>query len=373
MEHTFLSPTHRLGFGCMRLPMNGEAVNLEEFTKMVDAYMARGFNYFDTAHVYLAGQSETALRECLTARYPRDSYILTDKLSGSCFQCQADIAPLLDKQLESCGVSYFDIYLMHSQSAESYRKFQQNHAYETALELKKAGKFRHFGISFHDTADVLEQILTDHPEIELVQLQLNYIDWEDPAVQSRRCYEVCRKYGKPVLVMEPVKGGHLATLPPAAEKVLSDLQGGSPASYALRFAAGHPGIAMVLSGMSTTDQMEDNLGCMEHCQPLTDAETKAIEQVAEIIRSQKLIPCTACRYCVAGCPKNISIPDLFACLNAKKAYQDWSSEYYYHHAHTVHHGKASDCIGCGKCERICPQHLNIRQLLKDVAATFEGN
>ena len=360
----------KFGFGCMRLPMKDGQVDRDEFSRMVDLFLENGFNYFDTAHGYLDGQSETAIRECLTKRYPRDRYILTDKLTSSYFKSEADIRPFVEQQLEACGVSYFDFYLMHSQTADTFAYFKRNRAYETALQLKEEGKFRHFGISFHDRAEVLEQILTEYPQIEVVQIQFNYLDYDDPAVESGKCYEVCRKYGKPVLVMEPVKGGSLVNLPPEAKEVLERLHGGSPASYALRFAAGFEGIRMVLSGMCNVEQMEDNIRCMKDFQPLSQTELEAIDQVKEIFRSKHLIPCTACRYCTAGCPKQIPIPDLFACMNAQELFQGWNAGFYYSNQ-TAGRGKASDCIKCGKCEKSCPQHLPIRTLLENVAKEFE--
>ena len=360
------------GFGCMRLPMIGEDVDIEQTNKMVDTYLEQGFNYFDTAHGYIQGKSEKALKTCLTDRYSRDKYILTNKLTNFFFKKEEDIRPFFEQQLKDCGVDYFDYYLMHAQGAENFKFFKQCRAYETAFELKKEGKVKHVGISFHDKAEVLEQILTEYPQVEVVQIQFNYLDYEDPAVQSRKCYEVCRKYNKPVIVMEPVKGGSLVNLPEDAKKVLEDLHGGSPASYAIRFAAGFDGIEMVLSGMSSIEQMQDNLSYMKDFQPLSEKELDAVHKVTEIIRSTHLIPCTACRYCVDGCPKKISIPDLFACMNTKQIYHDWNADYYYNVVHTVNgKGKASDCIKCGKCEKACPQHLEIRKLLEDVAAEFE--
>lgn len=359
------------GFGCMRLPMKGSIVDEKEFSKMVDTFIENGFNYFDTAHGYLDGKSELAIKECLTKRYPRDSYILTNKLTEPYFKKNEDIRPFFESQLSACGVEYFDFYLMHAQSAEIFKHFKKCHAYETALQLKEEGKIRHFGISFHDKASVLEQILTEYPQIEVVQIQFNYVDYEDAAVQSRLCYEVCRKFGKPVIVMEPVRGGNLVNLPKEAKDILDSLNGGSPASYAIRFAAGFDGMMMVLSGMSNMEQMNDNISFMKDFKPLNEDELEAIKKVTEIFRSENLIPCTACRYCIAGCPKNISIPDLFACLNAKKMYHDWNTDYYYHSVHTVNNGKASDCIKCGKCEAICPQHLPIRNLLVNVASEFD--
>ena len=361
------------GFGCMRLPMNGADVDMEQTKKMVDLFLEEGFNYFDTAHGYLEGKSELALKECLTSRYPRDRYILTDKLTNFYFKKEEDIRPFFASQLEACGVDYFDFYLMHAQSAENFQFFKSCRAYETAFELKKEGKVRHVGISFHDRAEVLDQILTEYPEVEVVQIQFNYADYEDPAVQSRKCYEVCRKHNKPVIVMEPVKGGNLVNLPTEAKKVLEDLHGGSTASYAIRFAAGFPGMMMVLSGMSSLEQMQDNLSFMKDFHPLNEEEQAAIEKVQEIFHNKNLIPCTACRYCVEGCPMKIAIPDVFATMNTKQIYHDWNADYYYNNVHTSPGHRASDCIKCGKCEKACPQHLPIRKLLEDVAKEFEKN
>ena len=359
------------GFGCMRLPMNGDQVDIAETTRMVDEFLAQGFNYFDTAHGYIGGKSELALKECLTSRYPREAYSLTDKLTDSYFKTETDIRPFFESQLEACGVDYFDFYLMHAQNADNFKKFKACRAYETAFALKAEGRIRHVGLSFHDRAEVLDQILTEYPQIEVVQIQFNYLDYDDIAVQSRKCYEVCRKHGKPVLVMEPVKGGSLVNLPEEAKKVLDDLHGGSPASYAIRFAAGFPGMMMVLSGMSDLEQMKDNLSYMRDFKPLNETELAAVNKVQEIFHKMNMIPCTACRYCVEGCPKQISIPDLFAIMNIKQLHHDWNADYYYEEVHTAPGRRASDCLKCGKCEKICPQHLPIRKLLEEIAKEFD--
>jgi hypothetical protein len=373
MENKFFGNIkNNFGFGCMRLPMKDGEVNYEEMNKMVDLFLEAGFNYFDTAHGYLGGKSETALKECLTKRYPREQYILTNKLTNFFFKKEEDIRPFFESQLAACGVSYFDFYLMHAQSQDHFAYFKKCRAYETALELKEEGKIKYFGISFHDRADVLEKILKEYPQIEVVQIQFNYVDYEDEAVESRKCYEVCKKYGKPVIVMEPVKGGSLVNLPQEARDVFDGVGNGlSYASYAIRFAAGFDQNMMVLSGMSNLEQMQDNLSYMKDFKPLNEKERAAVDQVCGIFRNLGAIPCTACRYCTDGCPKHISIPDLFSCMNAKQIFKDWNQDWYYNEVYTKNAGKASDCIKCGKCEKACPQHLPIRKLLEDVAGVFE--
>lgn len=373
--NAFAEVKKNFGFGFMRLPMKDGEINHEELCRMVDAFLEAGFNYFDTAHGYHDGKSELALKACLTSRYPREKYLVTNKLTDSYFQTEEDIRPFFEKQLEWVGVEYFDFYLMHAQNKGNYEKFKRCHAYETAFALKAEGKIRHVGLSFHDRAVVLDQILTDYPEVEVVQIQYNYVDYNDSAVESRKCLEVCEKHGKPVIVMEPVKGGSLVNLPPTAQLVLDELNKTNPnacsnAGYAIRFAASPEQMFMVLSGMSNLAQMEDNIASMKDFVPCTEEEYAAIDRVCEVFKAQNLIPCTACRYCVAGCPMNIPIPDLFACMNAKNAFHDWNSGMYSDLC-TAGYGKASDCIKCGKCERICPQHLEIRDLLGTVAKEME--
>ena len=362
----FADISKKLGFGCMRFPMVGEEVDLKAVSEMVDAFLDMGFNYFDTAHGYLSGKSETALRACLTSRYPRDRYILTNKLSVNFFEKEEDIRPLFQKQLEACGVDYFDFYLMHAQDKRSFAKYQRCRAYETALAMQQEGLFRYFGISFHDRAEVLEEILTAYPQIQVVQLQLNYVDFEDEAVQSRKCLEVCRKHGKPVIVMEPVKGGSLVNLPEDAKKVFDSLNGGSYASYAIRFAAGQEGVFMVLSGMGDLAMVQDNCGYMQNFEPLSQREQAAVNAVCGIFRGLGAVACTGCSYCTEVCPQKIPIPAIFACLNAKKIFRNWNSAYYFRNVQGAGGGKASDCVGCGACEESCPQHLPITDFLKEI-------
>lgn len=349
------------GFGCMRLQMVDEEVDKEEFCRMIDYFLEAGFNYFDTAHGYISGKSETAIRDCLAARHPRESYILTNKLSPGFFNTREEIRPLFEHQLQQCGVEYFDFYLMHALNNERFDFYQQVGAFDEALQLKAEGKIRHMGISFHDKAAVLDRILTERPEIEVVQIQFNYMDYEDLNVESRACYEVCRKHGKPVIVMEPVKGGKLAQMSEDALAVYKELGDMSPASYAIRFAAGHEGIMMVLSGMGNMEMMNDNLSYMQNFQPLNEKEMEAVWKVADILIAQNQIACTNCRYCVDGCPAGILIPDLFTCVNAKRALRDPKADEAYR---AVPGGRPADCADCGQCEEACPQHLPIRKLLK---------
>lgn len=362
------------GFGCMRLPMKNGKVDYDEFIRMADAFVNAGFNYFDTAHGYLGGQSEIAIGDCVSKRYDRSKFLLTNKLTDPYFRSQEDIRPFFEKQLKWCQVDYFDFYLMHAQDKNNYQKFKRCKAYETAYKFKEEGLIKHFGISFHDKAEVLDMILTEHPEVEIVQIQFNYVDYDDASVEARKVYEVCEKHNKPVIVMEPVKGGSLVNLPDDADKILRELNGGSNASYAIRFAASFPNMAMVLSGMSNMEQMQDNINAMKDFKPLDDKEMEAVHKVCDIFKSLNLIPCTSCSYCIEEneCPMGIRIPDMFSSLNAHEAFHNWNTGYYYSNIITGNgHGKASECIKCGKCERVCPQHLEIRKLLENVARTFE--
>ena len=358
--NAFPEMKRNLAFGLMRLPMKGEEVDYETVNAMVDAFMDAGFNYFDTAHPYLKTQSEVAVRKCIAERYDRSQFLLTDKLSPHNWQTSADIVPLLDEQLRRCGVEYFDFYLMHAMNTERHERYMKEGAYDIAQQQKALGKIRHVGISFHDTADVLDRILTDRPELEVVQLQLNYADWDDPNVQARLCHEVCKKHGKPVLVMEPVKGGSLANLP---EEATALLPGGSPASYAIRFAATQEQVCMVLSGMSTMEQMQDNLSFMKEFQPLSEEELELLQQVKTIYQSRNNIPCTACKYCEERCPAGIPISTIFAQsnrLNSKKPEENATDPKADYSALEV---QGDACVGCGLCIEACPQHLNVRELV----------
>ncbi|MDO4304837.1 MAG: aldo/keto reductase [Bacillota bacterium] len=373
--------TKKLGFGLMRLPLldaaDASKVDYETLCKMADCYMKEGFNYFDTATPYHGGgNSEIAFRECVVKRYPRDSYTIADKMSFFIVQKAEDMEGFFESQLERCGVDYFDYYLLHSMNKSYLELAEKIGAFDFIQQKKAEGKVKKVGLSFHDSADVLEEILTRHPEMEFVQLQLNYVDWENFEVQSRKCYEVCVKHGKPVIVMEPVKGGLLVNVPKEAEKLLKDAEPDmSIASWAVRYAASLDNVMMVLSGMSSMEQIEDNLSYMKDFHPLTASEKQLITQVADIILSKERIACTGCRYCVDGCPQKIGIPDYFKLMNDVSKFGEGhisrAQGYYNHYTGSLGMGKASSCIQCGQCEEHCPQHLPIIQYLAETANVFE--
>ena len=365
--------TKKLGFGLMRLPTKAGLIDIKELKAMVDIFMDAGFNYFATAHPYMALRSEGAIRKALVKRYPRDSFYLVNKLTSNFFINESQIIPLFNSQLKACGVDYFDVYLAHSLNSSNYEKFKRCNAFDVCKRLKREGKIKHFGISFHDKAHVLDLILNENPEIDVVQIQFNYVDYDSASTESKKVYDVCRKHNKPIFIMEPLRGGCLVKhLPAEAEKEFAKL-GDTPASYALRFPGNFEGVEMILSGFSTLEQVAENVKTMKDYRPLNELEMETVFKVKDMFKAQDMVACTACRYCMEGCPKNIQIPDIFACLNAETSFTSfkWSTEIYYHEAITTNGNKASDCIGCGKCEAACPQNLPIRELLKVAVEEFE--
>ena len=363
----------KLGFGLMRLPKDKQGqIKLDEVQRMVDSYMERGFNYFDTAYVYEG--SEEAIRQTLVEKYPRDVYTLADKLPAWKLTCQEDVERIFQESLNRTGVDYFDFYLLHSVEKSHYSTYEKYQCFDFIQEMKKQGKIKYMGFSFHDDADFLDKVLTEHPEIDFVQLQLNYLDWENGVIQSRRNYEVARKHHKPIIVMEPIKGGTLASFSDDIEKIYKDYAPQkSIASWALRYVASLDGVMTILSGMSNAQQMNDNLDTMTHFEKINNEEAKLIKQVTDQVLSYPTIPCTKCRYCTPGCPMHIQIPDLFTAYNSAKMYgENRRYDTYYKDHSTGDYQPAKACIACGQCESVCPQHLEIISLLKEVSEVFDS-
>ena len=364
---------NKMGFGFLRLPQTkaeGGEIEWEKVNEMTDLFLARGGDYFDTAYTYLDGKSEEAIKRCVVQRHPRSSFRLADKLPSWKVKSPDECQKYFDEQLERCCVDFFDVYLLHWLNAANYEIAEKNNEFQFLQKVKAEGKAKRIGFSYHDSAALLDRILTAHPEVDIVQLQINYLDWESAGIEARKCYETAAKHGKAIVVMEPVKGGTLASLPAEAEALFRERdEKASMASWALRFVQSLDQVEIVLSGMNDIEQVKDN---MRDVSPLTDDEKQLMERAAEIIRGSTAVPCTGCRYCVPNCPMKISIPDYFRMYNEITRYPNdgWKIKPSYAEL-TLTHGKASACIGCRSCERNCPQHLEISSILKDVAAALE--
>lgn len=364
----------KLGFGCMRLPVLGAAdkVDIPQFSQMVDKFLASGFTYFDTSYVYHGGKSEDALRQALVERHPRGSFTITTKLPVFLLKNREDTRRFFSEQLDRLGTDYVDYYWLHALNAASYENAVRLHAFEEIAQLKSEGKIRHIGFSFHDSADVLERILTEHPDMEYVQLQLNYFDWDSETVQSRACYETAKRHRKPVIVMEPVKGGVLANVPQPIKTLFRQKQPNlSDASWAIRFAAGLDNVMMVLSGMSDLEQLADNASYMEHFTPLDAEENRIIAEAVRIFDERKAVDCTSCGKCIDVCPAHIPIADYFKMYNDHCRMNKNTNGMVYYAAFPQGTGKASACTGCRKCEEVCPQKLPVAKLMGDVKTAFE--
>lgn len=366
----------KLGFGFMRLPLTDSddpgSIDIELTKKMVDEFMGRGFNYFDTAYPYHREKSEDAIRVCLVERYPRESFLLADKMPTIRVTSAEDYPILFDEQLRRCGVEYFDYYLFHNIWKNSYKATEKFGGFDFIKRKMDERKIRHFGFSFHDEPELLDEVLTKHPEVEFVQLQLNYLDWNSPSVRSGECWQVARRHGKDIFVMEPNKGGSLINIPPDAEKLFRDFSPvASNASWAMRFCGSLPGVKVVLSGMNTMEQLEDNISFMDNFTPINEEERTIIERAGKIVSDSLAIGCTKCRYCVEGCPVHIPIPEYFDAYNSYCLTHNMGNAGMYYRRYANGRGLASECIGCGKCELSCPQHLKIRELMAKIAKTFE--
>ncbi len=374
-ERYFGESTPKLGFGLMRLPKekdNPTKIDIERTKEMVDMFMKAGLTYFDTAFVYDGGESEKAAKLALVDRYPRESYTLATKLASFAATDEASAKQELLTSLERTGAGYIDYYLLHALQDGNYKKYDEWHLWNYVKEMKEKGLIKHWGFSFHSTPERLDEILTAHPDAEFVQLQINYADWNNPDVQSRACYEVARKHGKSIVVMEPIKGGTLANPPKAVRDLLTSARPDlSVASWAIRFVASLDGIITVLSGMSTEEQMADNLSYMADFKPLSEDEKKVIKQAQDILDGIDSIPCTSCHYCTDGCPMQIPIPEIFSARNKQLIWEQKEAGQADYDKAVADKGMASACIQCGQCEGVCPQHIDIINRLQDCAAAFE--
>ena len=374
----------RLAIGGLRLPVISDAVyrdgffrddshvDEELFTKIVDKAMANGYNYFDTSWFYHGGNSERAIGNCVAARYPRDSFILSDKMPVKFMKKGSEMEPILGEQLKKCQVDYFDFYLIHAISAETYNKWKDEGLFEFLVKKREEGKFREFGLSLHETPEFMDMILTEHPEVDFVMLQINYVDWNSPVIRSRELYETAVKHGKPVVVMEPCKGGTLANVPKEAEALMKAYNpDASIASWAYRWVASLPGVRVVAAGMPSMEFLEDNMKTFDHFVPLNEEEYKIIDQVVEIINQKTAIACTNCKYCEEKCPKHIPAGDYFGLYNEwrrqseSSGYNDVNTSALIYGNWIEHRPSAAECIDCRQCEKVCPQHLPVAKLLKE--------
>lgn len=371
----------KFGFGTMRLPVldkdDASTIDYDQVKQMVDEYMSAGFTYFDTAYPYHQEMSENAVRKCLVERYKRESFVLADKMPILRVKSTDDYQKFFDEQLKRCGVTYFDYYLLHNMGIDRYTNTEKYGGFEFISKLKEKGLVKNIGFSFHDSAEVLDKILTEHPEVDIVQLQINYLDWEDDVIQSHACYDVAVKHGKKVIVMEPVKGGVLADIPLKARELMDEFTVSknkdtaltSPASYAIRYAASLNNVILVLSGMSNISQLRDNVSYMKDFVPISDDEKAMLNKCADIIKGTIAVPCTSCKYCLEECPRNVNIPGYFGLLNMYESLNKKTNMYY--ERALFGHAKATECIKCGKCENICPQHIQIRENLEKFAEIYE--
>ena len=367
-----VSKMPKLGFGLMRLPTNDDVVDVERVKKMVDLYMEAGLNYFDTAYVYHGGKSEEVIREALVERYPRDSFYLTTKMPIWCVNSEEDLDRIFNEQKTRTGVEYFDLYLLHSIEDSNYEKYEKYDVFSWALKKKEEGQIKHMGFSYHGSPELLPTVLDKHPEVEFVQIQLNYADWNNPVVRSGELYEILSKRNIPMIIMEPVKGGTLAQLKPELEAMYKAFKPDSSiASWAFRFVGSLPGVMTILSGMSSEEQMADNIKTFANFEPLTQEESDLISKVTRIMLDTPTIACTACRYCTEGCPMSISIPDIFRTVNTIRLYGDGFRPHAFYNGLVETHGRAGDCVACGQCESVCPQHLPIIELLAEASAQLD--